>query len=151
MNKKSLRIATLLLGACLGTGAQLSQAIPAPDGNSVLILNATVTGGAASVEAVQATALGLTPVVVDAATWAATTAAEFASYKALILGDAMCNNDVTALAPAEANRAVWSPVVTGNVITIGTDPVLHQAVPGAVTDQSGDQLCRRCRDYGRLC
>lgn len=133
MNKRTLRLATLLLGACLGTGAQLSQAIPAPDASSVLILDTTVTGGAASVEAAQATLLGLTPVVVDAATWAATTGAEFASYKALILGDPNCGTNPAAMAAAEGNRAVWSPVVTGNVITIGTDPVLHQAVPGAVT------------------
>lgn len=133
MNKKTLRLATLLLGASLGSGAQFGQAIPATDANSVLILDTTVTGGAASVEAVQAALLGLTPVVVDAATWAATTGPEFASYKALILGDPTCGTNPAAMAAAEANRAVWSPVVTGNVITIGTDPVLHQAVPGAVT------------------
>lgn len=135
MNKKTLRLATLLLGASLGSGAQFGQAIPAPDASSVLILDTTVTGGAASVEAVQATALGLTPVVVDAATWATTTGPEFASYKALILGDATCNTNVTALAPAEANRAVWSPVVAGgNIIVVGTDPVYHSgSIPGAVT------------------
>ncbi len=134
MNKKSLRIATLLLGACLGTGAQLGQAIPAPDGNSVLILDTTVTGGAASVEALQATLLGLTPVVVDAATWAATTGPEFASYQALILGDPNCGTNPVAMAAAEANRAVWSPVVSGgNIIVIGTDPVFHSYLSGAVT------------------
>lgn len=134
MIKKLSRFTGLLLGVCLGTGAQLVHAITAPDANSVLILDATVTGGAASVEATQASVLGLTPVVVDAATWAATTASEFASFQALILGDATCNPDVAAIAAAEANRAVWSPVVTGNIIVIGTDPVYHSgSIPGAVT------------------
>ncbi|MFP5414586.1 MAG: hypothetical protein ACLGG1_06195 [Gammaproteobacteria bacterium] len=120
-------LATAILGV-----APLAGAIPAPDANSVLILDTTVSGGAASVEAVQATLLGLNPVVVDADTWAATTGPEFASYRALILGDPNCAIGTASLAPAEANRAVWSPAVTGNVITIGTDPVLHSSLPGAV-------------------
>lgn len=124
--------AAALAAAVLGV-APLAGAIPAPDATSVLILDTTVTGGAASVEAAQATALGLTPVVVDAATWAATTTAEFATYRALILGDPNCVVGAGPLAPAEANRAVWSPAVTGNIITIGTDPVLHSYLPGAVT------------------
>lgn len=131
--KKPAKLTALAVGALMGCIAQFGNAVPAPDANSVLILDTTVTGGAASLEAAQAAALGLTPVVVDAATWAATTAAEFAGYRALILGDATCNEDVTALAPAEANRAVWGPVVTGNVIVVGTDPVFHQGIPGAVT------------------
>lgn len=123
--------AAAVTAAILGV-APLAGAIPAPDASSVLILDTTVTGGAASVEAAQATLLGLTPVVVDAATWAATTGPEFATYRALILGDPNCVTGTAPLAPAEANRAVWSPAVTGNIITIGTDPVLHQALPGAV-------------------
>lgn len=128
-----LRFGAAAVAAAILGVAPLAGAAPAPDANSVLILDTTVTGGASSVEAVQATSLGLTPVVVDAATWAAMTTAEFASYRALILGDATCNGDVGALLPAETNRAVWSPAVTGNIITIGSDPVFHAgSIPGAL-------------------
>src|SRR5687768_12344873 len=46
----------------------------------VLILGPTVTGGLSSNEANAVTALGKTPVVVDAATWGAMTTAQFALY-----------------------------------------------------------------------
>jgi hypothetical protein len=133
MSIGQFKSATLLLSAFFVTAAEIVQAVPAPDGNSVLILDATVTGGATSVEATQAASLGLTPVVVDAPTWGATTAAEFATYRALVLGDPTCVVDPSPLAAAEANRVVWGPVVTGNVIVVGTDPVFHQSIPGAVT------------------
>lgn len=131
-NSTSWRFGAAALAAAVLGVAPLAGADPAPDANSVLILDTTVTGGATSVEATQAALLGLTPVVVDAATWGAMSTADFATYRALILGDPNCVTGTGPLAPAEANRAVWSPAVTGNIITIGTDPVLHQAIPGAV-------------------
>ncbi len=134
MLRKKIRLAILFLCVFLcGAAAGIAQAVPAPDANSVLILESTVTGGSSSVEAAQATALGLTPVVVDAATWAATTADEFATYRALILGDPTCSIDPSLIAAAEANRAVWGPKVNGNVIIVGSDPVYHQYLSGAVT------------------
>ncbi|MEY3784216.1 MAG: hypothetical protein RLZZ230_538, partial [Candidatus Parcubacteria bacterium] len=63
---------------------------PAPDGNSVLILGTTVSGGLSSLEATQVVAQGKTPVVVDAVTWGGMTTAEFASYRAIVLGDPNC-------------------------------------------------------------
>jgi cysteine-rich repeat protein len=131
-NSTSWRFGAVALAAAVLGVAPLAGADPAPDANSVLILDTTVTGGATSVEATQAALLGLTPVVVDAATWGAMSTADFATYRALILGDPNCVTGTGPLAPAEANRPVWSPAVTGNIITIGTDPVLHQAIPGAV-------------------
>ena len=44
-------------------------AMPAPDANSALILDATVSGCPGGSEWTKATALGFTPVCVDAATW----------------------------------------------------------------------------------
>lgn len=109
----------------------VAKAISAPDANSVLILDSTVTGGVLSVEAVQAVALGFTPVVVSPATWSAMTAAEFATYRALVLGDPTCGVPASPYIDAAlANQAVWGPVINGNVIVNGTDPVYHQAQGG---------------------
>mgnify|MGYP001558414324 CR=1 FL=1 len=122
----------MLVLACVGF-TQSALAAPAPDANSVLILDSTVTGGPLSREAMAAAAEGHTVVVVSDATWSAMSAADFASYRALILGDPTCVYGTSPLAAAIANRGTWGPVVNGNVIVIGTDPVYHSYLPGAVT------------------
>jgi hypothetical protein len=76
---------------------------------------------------------GKTPVVVNGATWASMTAAQFDSYDAIVLGDPTCSGSVAFSAgPAVANAAVWSSVVDGNVIIIGTDETYHQSQGGAL-------------------
>ena len=100
----------------------------------VLILDSTVSGGASSREAQAAIALGYTVEVVNAAGWAAKTQADFSTYRALILGDQGCGGSITA---AEANKAVWGPVVNGNVIIIGTDPVFHVSQGGGTLTDGG--------------
>jgi hypothetical protein len=93
----------------------------------VLILDQTTTPGVIGAQSVEENAVtldGLTPDVVNAATWGAMTTADFAQYNAIVLGDATCTG-LAAAAPAEANRAVWGPAVDGNVIIVGTDPVFH--------------------------
>lgn len=134
----SLRILLALavtFGAVAETHASAPPApppAPAPDDHSVLILDTTVTGASESLEAQAAAALGLTPVVVDAQTWGAMTTAQFATYRAIVLGDPTCVEDTGPLAPAETNRTVWSPATTGNLIIIGSDPTFHApSVPGA--------------------
>src|SRR3989344_4660189 len=114
-------------------------AAPAPDANSVLVLDITVSGGGGSLEATKAAGLGFTVVMATPADWAAMTAADFASYRALILGDATCAGIGTSpwLDAPTANRTVWSPVVNGNVVVIGTDPVFHQGQGGAQLVESG--------------
>ena len=98
--------------------------------NKVLILAGTVTGGADSVEAkVARNLLGYTVEVASDAAWAAKTSADFASYRAIILGDATCSTSRSVLQAAVNNRDVWGPVVDGNVIIVGTDPVWHSATP----------------------
>lgn len=99
----------------------------AANDHTVIVLGSTVSGGASSREAVFANGAGYDVEVVDGSTWSSKTAAEFATYRALILGDATCSGIGTyAITDAEANRAVWGPVVNGNIILVGTDPVYHQ-------------------------
>jgi len=62
-------------------------------------------------------------------------AADFASYKALILGDT-CGS-IANVAAAEANRAVWSSVTTGNIVLIGTDPATHAFQGGSALNNRG--------------
>lgn len=95
--------------------------------NNVLILGSTVTGGTSSLEAQEVTAQGFTPVVVDDATWEGMTTAQFASYRAIVIGDPSCGTygDTTYLTAALSNPATWGAAVNGNVLIIGTDPVLH--------------------------
>jgi cysteine-rich repeat protein len=101
----------------------------------VLILEPTVFNGLLSNEAVNAMALGFDVDIATAAEWGAMTAQEFASYDALILGDT-CGS-VEQVAAAEANRAVWSSVTTGNIVMIGTDPSVHLEAGGDAVNNRG--------------
>lgn len=122
---------TLLVLAVSMIGAYRAQAAPAPDDHSVLILDSTVTGGIDSLEGTSAAALGFTVVVASDSDWLALSPSDFASFRAIILGDPTCGSlgDIDA---AVSNRTVWSAVINGNVVIIGTDPVFHQpSHPGA--------------------
>jgi cysteine-rich repeat protein len=122
----------LVVSLLIFSSYQSVQAQPAPNSNSVLILGSTVTGGAGSQEAVFAAANGFTVVVDSDAAWSARTTADFSTFRAIILGDATCE-ELDVAAAAEANKAVWGPAINGNVIINGTDPVFHQS-------QGGDPL-----------
>jgi cysteine-rich repeat protein len=104
----------------------------------VLILGSTVGPANPSLEESTAAALGYTVVVDSDAQWLARTTADFASFQAIILGDPTCGAAGSAAA-AEANRTVWSPAITGNVVVIGTDPTYHSTF-GAGGAQGGDQV-----------
>ncbi len=107
------------------------QTSPAPGPNYVLILSTSVSGGAASREAQAAIAAGYNVEVADPVQWAAKTTSDFASYRALILGDPTCStNAATSVGAAIANNAVWAPAVVGNVFINGTDPVYHYSQGG---------------------
>jgi hypothetical protein len=118
-----LRRAMLLVALLVGSSASAAA-------DSVLVLGSTVydpsgSGNPAnSLEAKTAAALGFTVKIVDDSTWQGMTAAQFATYRALILGDPRCKG-LAAVSAGIANAAVWGPVVNGNVIIIGTDPVVH--------------------------
>lgn len=128
-------------------GAAHTDAVvePGVSGNGsngkVLILDSAVTGGANSIEAQQAAADGYGVDVVDAATWSAMTASQFAAYRAIILGDPTCGSE-SSVAAAEADASVWGPVVDGNIEIIGSDPVYHatntNAAIAAVTQRAVD-------------
>ncbi len=116
------------------TGAGVGQADPpAPGDDRVLIYGPSVSGGATSIEGTAATALGFAVDVVDAATWASMTAAQFDAYRALIIGDPTCSGGY--LTEAESNAATWGSVVDGNVVVNGTDPVFHASLGGEVLTQ----------------
>jgi hypothetical protein len=141
-----LILASLILLCSLASPAAQAGTIhtnktnaPVP-GNSVVILDTTVTGGATSIEAVQALALGFDVVINDAATWGSMTQADFASYRAIILGDPTCQGSTAPIAAAEANRTIWSPAITGNMIIIGVDPVVH---PDNSTPSRGTELTQK--------
>jgi cysteine-rich repeat protein len=109
-------------------------AAPAVAPNTVLILDSTVTGGMVSLESMKAIALGFNVELANSTTWASKTTADFASYKAIILGDPTCVDDPSPLVAAEANRTTWSAAITGNKVFVGTDPAYHAPdTPGAAT------------------
>jgi cysteine-rich repeat protein len=133
---KAIR-SVLLTCLWLSFYSQTVHAAGAADDHTVLILDSTVSGGAASSEATKATAAGFSVEVVDGSGWAAKSSTDFATYRAIVLGDATCNG-VGAIAAAEANKTTWGSVINGNIILVGTDPVYHENFTrsdiGAVTD-----------------
>ena len=93
---------------------------------TVLILDESVSGGINSPESLAAQALGFSVEVVDNAGWMAKSTADFASYRAIILGDPTCVGPTSVPLPAAvATTGVWGPAIDGNVILIGTDNVFH--------------------------
>jgi hypothetical protein len=134
-------LAALTAAATVGLLASLGSTPAAAANPKALILGSTVspcsatTGCPQSLEEEQAAADGFDVTVVDDSTWDAMTAADFAAYQVLIIGDPTCGNTVDGA--AATNTAVWQPVVMasgGNKVIIGTDPVYHHyAHPGATT------------------
>jgi hypothetical protein len=121
----------LVVGAVLALPSIASAA-----GNEVLILGSTVTGGTGSIEAQEVVADGLTPVVVDDATWRGMTTSQFSAYRAIVLGDASCTT-LGAAQAAQDTVATWGPAVTGNILINGTDPVFHASQGGADVTTKG--------------
>lgn len=133
MSRAIMRTGTVIAGLVV-MGAFVLSPVPAQASLSgkVLIWGPSVSGGGSSVEASRAAALGLTVEVVDNATWLAKTAADFAEYRALVIGDPTCGpaSRNAFFSTIEANKSVWSSVVDGNVIINGTDPVFHLTLGG---------------------
>jgi len=132
-------VVTIVVG--LGLAGAIVLAPPArADTSKVLIYGPSVTGGSSSLEAIKAVALGFGVDVVDAPTWSSMTAAQFANYRALILGDPTCDPSYPLrnswFSVENANKGVWAPVVDGNILVNGTDPVFHQT-------QGGDAMVER--------
>jgi hypothetical protein len=102
----------------------------APSTNKVLFLSTTLTrgltgpGNAYSYEEAAVLAAGLVTEVVTPAVWSAMTAAQFGTYRAIVLGDNTCT-DSSAYAAPIANANVWLPQISAAVLSTGTDPVYH--------------------------
>jgi hypothetical protein len=112
--------------------------------NTALILGDSVTPGVApdgsgdSLEQYEAIQDGFTTTVVTGAQWDAMTAAQFASYQVLIIGDPTCDPSGASFAAALADETTWEPVVMssgGNKVLIGTDPTYHYVVNGVPGDK----------------
>lgn len=93
-------------------------------GPQALIFGPTVSG-APSVEQQDLESQGWTVTVADGPTWDAMSAAQFSAYQLLVFGDPACSTDPSITDAAVSNETTWAPTVNGNVIVIGTDPVLH--------------------------
>lgn len=130
----------ILVGAM--TAGTASATVP-----QALILGSTVSGGPASLEAQGAMNDGFAVTVVDDTTWDSMSAADFAKYQVLIIGDPTCGNTVGVGTAADINKSVWQPVVMasgGNRVIIGTDPTFHNGeftgtgtAKGAELEQNG--------------
>jgi uncharacterized repeat protein (TIGR01451 family) len=116
-----------------------SSVANAETGKKALVLGSSVSGGASSAEAARASSDGFTVTVADDTTWASMTAAQFADYQLIIVGDPNCGSlpkvvsqNAQALADAVMARAGGNSK-TGNRVLIGTDPAFHAS-------QGGDKL-----------
>lgn len=125
---------SLLAAVLMLTAALPAQAAPAPDGNSVLILSTTDGGSKYSAEA---TAQGFTPVVETPTNWATYSTADFASFRAIILGDPSCSTDPSLVAAAQSNTAWGAAVALGPKLIIGTDEALHPQGAQLITSGIG--------------
>lgn len=136
----TILVCSLVLGAALLGLSRASAEAAVQD--KVLILAGTVTGGASSIEAAQAQAQGMAVEIVDGATWASMSASQFSDYRALIFGDPTCAGPGTtpAIDAAATNATTWGPLVNGNIVIVGTDPVYHAS-------QGGETLTRRGIDF----
>jgi len=111
----------------------------------VLILSTTISGGLSSTEANEAAARGFAVDIVDPTAWSAMTAAQFSTYRAIILGDPTCRVGTDSVAGAVSTASTWEPLLNGNVIIVGTDPVFHQTYGN---NQAGaEKLTRDAVDF----
>ncbi len=144
--KKIFALFLIVITVCFiqTSSAQLNLA---PDDHSVLILSPTVSGGAFSAEALAAAKAGIDNyggvayTIVLSPSWATFTAIDFASYRAIVVGDPTCGG--SGFESAEATTNIWGPVVNasgGNVVMIGTDPVFHYS-------QGGDSVIYGCMRF----
>ena len=138
--KAAMLMVTLAVMACGQESTQeaAQAATPATRKDEVsqfksLILARTVEGGESSAEYQAANKLGLRPELATDAEWAGMTAAKFAQYRVIILGDANCAS-LDKVSAALANRHVWGPAIDGNILVAGTAPVFNGAT--SVTEQA---------------
>lgn len=145
MNQSKVRymvlssMAVAALSGCAATTGDQEEvtdssqlALGAANDHTVLILSTSVVpdtsaGGdpTKSVEQEAAEALGYTVEVASPTVWAGKSAADFASYRAIVLGEPNCAVDPASVAAAASTTSVWGPAVTGNVVVLGNDTTFH--------------------------
>lgn len=117
-------------GGAVTTGDSAGSPLAAAAAPMALINESTVSGSP-SLEQQAAEAVGYTVSVVTDATWGAMTAAEFAAYDLLIVGDTGFGGSTPGLV---SSSSVWGSVVmgkaggrtlAGNRVVVGTDPSDH--------------------------
>jgi hypothetical protein len=135
------------LVAVLTAGLASAGSAGAVTTNKVLLYGPSTFGGAGSIEAQQAAALGLGVDVVDAATWSSMTTAQFAQYRAIVIPDNHDSSEAADLATAEANASVWGAAVDGNVIATGADPEYHGDFVDGGSDQGAITYINRALAY----
>jgi hypothetical protein len=120
---------TTVVGTMLAaSGVVLAlSAAPAHAVTRTALINSDTVSGACSTsfEATLATGDGFTVTCVDGATWDGMSAAQFAAYTVLIIGDPDCGDIASSVV---SNVATWTkPVMDsgGNRFTIGSDPDFH--------------------------
>ncbi|HVK40668.1 MAG TPA: hypothetical protein VNA88_19200 [Candidatus Kapabacteria bacterium] len=127
--------ALAIVALCLfGAERALAQA---SNDHTVLILGESVTGGSSSLEAQAAANLGYDVEVVTDGDWSTMSADDFATYRAIIIGDPTCVYNTNPIDAAIANGSTWGGVLDGNILIIGTDPVYHATYYDSDEEQSG--------------
>jgi hypothetical protein len=128
----ALGVLLLTVATASLAGSHAAQAVTAPQAlilsDSVTVPGPAPTVGNESLEQYEAEQNGFTVTSVTGTQWDAMTAAQFAAYQVLIIGDAECPT-ATDFTAAVTNASTWEPVVMksgGNKVIIGTDPVFHQ-------------------------
>jgi uncharacterized repeat protein (TIGR01451 family) len=120
------------------------SAASAETGTKALILSSSVSGGASSTEAVAAAAAGFTVTLVGDAAWNGMTAAQFADYQLVVVGDPTCASLPAAVGTNKVNLAdavmarAGGNTKVGNRIVIGTDPRFH--LTAGTTGNGGRKL-----------
>ncbi len=135
----AMAVSVALATVALPLTIAVATAQPAHAAGPAALINTDTVSGAPSVEENLAVSAGFTATRANGAQWGALSAADFAKYQVLIIGDPTCGR---LAASVTANAAVWAPVVMGtsvntkpgNRVLIGTDPVYHRGGhPGANT------------------
>jgi hypothetical protein len=121
------------------------------------------SGNPISLEQFAAQQAGYNVTVVTGTQWDAMTAADFAKYQVLIVGDPDCS---TTPVSATSNAGTWAPVVmgtsgqnsaVGNRVVVGTDPEFHYinggggaapSTPGDPTTAGAEHLVQDGITYG---
>ncbi len=134
VNRRRRSLAALpIIGLVVGVlGAVAAPASHARAAGPLALIYGPTVSGSPSVEQTDLQSQGWTVTVVSGATWDSMTQAQFASYQLLVFGDPTCGSNPGIQAAAVSNESTWAPIVNGNIIVIGTDPVFHRVSrPGA--------------------